>query len=241
MVQRVQASLECASDGIDAAGQAALHHHERQFNVAVLFRFGFFAPRTNVLGDGVVEVEFFRRQLVAGRFGVARLEEWLSVPVHHLFLQTTQEKSVAGVADGGFAFKGFGLHRITGDRFVNAFRDKFILLEQVVVEQHEQTAKGVFASTMGRGGQEQQVVGARRKRLDSLVAVASFDFGAILERRELVRLVHHNHVPLGLFGGVEAALVARDKVNRGDEQPFVLARKLPWLGLERGAVDQVKL
>src|SRR5207253_9336343 len=127
------------------------HYHECQLNVAILARSRFPPLRPDVTRYLVVEGLLFRCQLVRYRLRVTRLEEWLVVPVHHLFLKPPQEEAIPISRNGPLALEGFRWLAVALNFLPHPRRDVLVFLEEIVVQEEQQPSKRVLPSTVRRG------------------------------------------------------------------------------------------
>ena len=129
----------------------------------------------DVVGDGIVQLQFVGGELVGQRLDVPGREAGRAVELLHVLLEAADHDAVFVV--------GAGLGQ---DVAVDV---------QVTVEQLQQQGEVVGVALVRRGRQEQEVVGAVPQELAELVPLGLVDLVAVAVRRHLVGFVHDDQIP----------------------------------------------
>ena len=165
-----QATFQRHADCGKAGCKAALKHGQGQADVAV---FGGHRPLEvvlDVLGDGIVQVQFVLAEPVGKRLDVPGREARRAIELLHVLLEPADHNAVFVV--------GARLGQdVAGD-------------VQVAVEQLQQQGEVVGIALVRRGRQEKEVVGTIAEELAQLVPLGLVDLVAVLVGGHLVGFVH---------------------------------------------------
>src|SRR2546426_12352256 len=103
---------------------------------------------------------------------MTRLEEGLAIPVHHLFLQPTEEKAVACPCDRLFLIRALCGFTVRRDLFPHSNGNVLVLLEKILVQKKEEPPESIFTTAMGSCSQEKEMIGFVRQSFYCFVTLA---------------------------------------------------------------------